>query len=154
MSFNQDIGCGLVDILLEKFPGTIPIGNEKDCFAIGGPRRGQTLVGVQGQATRRLPPVIAGIGFGDKHLTRCVPPRYDKPLPIRRGTQTANPPLTFGNRLRWGGGHPRPLVNRNRVNARIFTFARRIVKVGEENTSIRRPPQGRPQPGIILQHNL
>jgi hypothetical protein len=38
--FNEDLGCGLVDILFEKFPGTIPIGNEKDCFAVSGPRRG------------------------------------------------------------------------------------------------------------------
>jgi hypothetical protein len=38
--FNEDLGCGLVDILFEKFPGTTPIRNEKDCFAVSGPRRG------------------------------------------------------------------------------------------------------------------
>ena len=152
--FNEDLGCSLVDILFEKFPSAIPIGNEKDCFAVSGPRRGQTLVCVQGQAARRLPSVVARIGFGDKHLTRCVPPRYNKPLPIRRGTQTADPPLTLSHPLQWGGGLPCTLVNRNRVNARVFAFARRIVKVGEENTSIRSPPQGRPQPRIILQHKL
>jgi hypothetical protein len=150
--FNEDLGCGLVDILFEEFPGTIPIGNEKDSFAISGPRRGQTLVCVQGQAARGLPTVVVRIGFGDKHLTRCVAPRYNKPLSIRRGAQSTDPSLTLGYPLRRGSGLPFALVNRNRVNARIFTFAHWMV--GEENTSVRSPTQGRPQPRIILQHNL
>src|ERR1700733_2015744 len=38
--FNEDLGSCLFDILSEKFPGTTPIGSEKDCFAVSSPGRG------------------------------------------------------------------------------------------------------------------
>jgi hypothetical protein len=38
--FHKHLGCGLIDILFEEFPGTIPIGNEKNRSAVCGPGRG------------------------------------------------------------------------------------------------------------------